>query len=282
MITNRLLNDNDLSALYDCFLDAFSDYQVSMQMSREQFAQRLTRDGVQLQLSAAAFDDQRMIGFYLNGIGEWQGETTAYDAGTGVIPAYRNRGVAKDLFAFVVERLKEHSVSRYLLEVITSNEPAVALYRKLGFVETRHFAVYRATEVVKSSEVPEGIAIRNLERPDWKLFQSFWDGQPSWQNATAAVERIANERIINAAYDGDRCVGYGVAVKPAAMLMQLAVAHDSRRRGIGSAIVAALQREAGGVLKVNNIDEELKGTGAFYEALGYKVLLNQFEMMKTL
>lgn len=280
MITNRLLGANDLDPLYNCFLEAFSDYQVSMQVSREQFAQRLMRDGVQLQLSAAAFDNDRMIGFYINGAGEWLGELTAYDAGTGVVPAYRNRGVAKDLFSFIVPQLKQASVSRYLLEVFTANEPAVTLYRKLGFVETRRLAVYRASEAVQSRENPAGISIRKLEKADWDLFQSFWEGYPSWQNSPAAVERSANERILIGAYEGDRCVGYGVLFKPAAALMQLAVTPGYRRRGIGSALLATLQREAGEVLKVNNIEERLKGTCAFYEAVGYTVLLTQFEMVK--
>src|SRR5215216_4987635 len=130
MIFYRLLSARDLPSLYDCFLEAFSDYEVDMQMSREQFEQRIARDGVELEISAGAFDDGKMIGFYMNGVGLWQGKQTAYDAGTGVIPEYRGRGVAKDLFAFVVERLREVSVSQYLLEVLTSNDRAVSLYRK--------------------------------------------------------------------------------------------------------------------------------------------------------
>ena len=106
MVSYRLLSATDLISLYDCFLGAFSDYQVDMQISREQFEQRITRDAVQLEISAGAFDDGKMIGFYMNGAGSWQGKPTAYDAGTGVIPEYRGRGVAKELFAFMVPRLK--------------------------------------------------------------------------------------------------------------------------------------------------------------------------------
>jgi ribosomal protein S18 acetylase RimI-like enzyme len=280
MTTNRLLEPDDLSSLYNCFLEAFSDYQVPMQVSREQFAQRLARDGVQLQLSAAAFDNERMLGFYINGLGEWQGELTAYDAGTGVIPQYRKRGIAKDLFSFLLPRLNERSVSRYLLEVFTSNEPAVSLYRKLGFVETRCLAAFRASEPVKS--VAPETSIRRLERADWPLFRSFWDGYPSWQNSSAAVERSADQRTIVGAFEGESCIGYGVVFRPAATLMQLAVAPSHRRKGIGTAIMVMLQNEVAEPLQVNNIDEELKGTCGFYEALGFKVLLRQFEMVKTL
>jgi ribosomal protein S18 acetylase RimI-like enzyme len=233
MVFYRLLSASDLPSLYDCFLEAFSDCQVNMQVSREQFEQRLVRDGVQLEISAGAFDDGKMIGFYINAVGLWQEKQTAYDAGTGVIPEYRGREVAKELFAFVVERLREISVSQYLLEVLTSNARAVSLYRKLGFVETRVLAVFRSSEPVTAFSDLPGVSIRPIDQPDWLSFESFWDGYPSWQNSSAAVERVANERTIIGAYADDQCVGYGVLFRPSGNLMQLAVAREFRRRGIG-------------------------------------------------
>ena len=122
MITYRLLSDEDFDSLYDCFLAAFSDYEVDMQMSRDQFRQRIVRDGVRLEMGAAAFDAERMIAFCINGVGVWQGTETAYDAGTGVVREYRGRGIGKELFAFVTPRLKD--VKQYLLEVLTTNTPA--------------------------------------------------------------------------------------------------------------------------------------------------------------
>ena len=251
-----------------------------MQMSLEQFQQRVLRDGVRLEMSAAAFDENRMIGFYMNATGVWQGTNTAYDSGTGVIPDYRRKGIGQQLFEFIIPQLKANGVDQYLLEVLCSNESAVALYRKLGFVETRVLDVFRATE--PPADVRSDVVVRPVEKPDWELFKSFWDGYPSWQNSIDAVERIKNERIIVAAYAGDSCVGYGVLFQPAASLMQLAVAREHRRKGAGSKILAALQSEVSEVVKVNNIDESLPGTRAFFEANGFKMALKQFEMIKNL
>ena len=280
MNSYRLLSANELVPLYDCFLEAFSDYQVDMQMSQEQFEQRLLRDGVQLEMSAGAFDGDRMIGFYMNGIGTWQEKRTAYDAGTGVVPEYRGRSVAQELFGFVAPRLKEAGVVQYLLEVLSDNERAVKLYRKLGFVETRVFTVLRTEELAESLDELAGVTIRGIEDADWTLFQSFWDGYPSWQNSVAAVERAANQRVMLGAFMDGECVGYGVVFRPAGMLMQLAVSPQYRRRGIGRRLLAALSK--GESLKVNNIDEELQGTLAFFEDYGYSVKLKQFEMVKIL
>ena len=282
MIAYRLLSSADTNSLYECFLEAFSDYQVDMQMSQEQFEQRLLRDGVRLEISAGAFADDRMIGFYINGSGTWLGKLTAYDAGTGVIPSFRGQGVAKELFTFLVSHLKEASFSQYLLEVLTNNETAVSLYRRLGFVDTRRLAVFRRSEPVQTLDDSGEVVIRRVEQPEWELFKSFWDGYPSWQNSVDAVERIATYRVIVCAYVDETCVGYGVVFRPATSLMQLAVAPAYRRRGIGSRILSALQREVTETLKVNNIDEELKATMAFFEANGFKMELEQYEMMKTL
>lgn len=280
MVSYRLLSATDLVPLYTCFLEAFSDYQVDMQISREQFEQRIARDGVQLEISAGAFDDGKMIGFYMNAAGSWQGKQTAYDAGTGVVLEYRGRGVAKELFAFMVPRLKEISISQYLLEVLSENARAVALYRKLGFVETRELAVLRSNEAVTRWDDLPGVSIRSIEEPDWGLFEPFWDGYPSWQNSRAAVERAVNERMILGAYVDEQCVGYGIVFQPSGNLMQLAVAREYRRRGIGSRILSALSTNE--ALKVNNIDQKLKGTLAFFAANRFQVVLEQYEMLKNL
>jgi len=280
MITYRLLSRADFIPLYECFLEAFVDYQVDMRMSQEQFQQRILRDGARLEISAGAFDGNRMIGFYINASGMWLEKLTAYDAGTGVIPARRGQGVGKELFAFMAPQLKETSCSQYLLEVLTTNKPAISLYRRLGFTETRRLAVFRRREPVQASG--DAAVVHRIEKPDWELFKSFCDGYPSWQNSIDAVERIASDRVVICAYVDARCVGYGIVFKPAARLMQLAVAPTYRRKGIGSRILSALQDEVGESLKVNNVDEELKGTIAFFEANGFKLVLEQYEMMRGL
>ncbi|HEV8428608.1 MAG TPA: GNAT family N-acetyltransferase [Pyrinomonadaceae bacterium] len=277
---HRLLSAADFHPLYECFLEAFSDYQVSLQMSEEQFEQRVKRDGVELEISAGAFDGERMIGFYMNGRGNWHGKETAYDAGTGVIPSHRRRGVAEKLFDFMVPQLKERGIQQYLLEVLTSNERAVSLYRKLGFDEVRRLAVLRSNEPLKTPGEIEDVSLRRLEEPEWDVFCAYWDGEPSWQNSIDAVERVRNQCEIVGAFVGEQCVGYGIVFKPSSILMQLAVAQGFRRRGIGRKILEALSGD--GILKTNNVDEDLRGTLAFYKATGFEVVLRQFEMVREL
>jgi ribosomal protein S18 acetylase RimI-like enzyme len=188
--------------------------------------------------------------------------------------------VAEKLFEYMTPRLKEFGITQYILEVLTSNERAVALYRKLGFEELRTLAVLHAKEAVINVAEVEGVSIRHIDEPDWDVLCAYWDGEPSWQNSADAVERIRTQTEIVGAYVAERCVGYGVVLRPSAILMQLAVAREFRRRGIGRRILAAFSGDR--VLRTNNVDEALQGTLAFYKACGFEIVLRQFEMMKIL
>src|SRR6476659_1536715 len=179
MIRYEFLNNTPVATLHQAFVAAFADYQVDMQMSLEEFAFRLRRDGVHTEISAGAFDDDRLVGFCLNGSGIWHGEATVYDAGTGFLAQYRGRGMASEMFHFMNPQLKQRGFNQYLLEVLTSNEPAVNLYRRLGFTETRRLAVFRApTQPFYNTEAVA--EIRRVEVSDWKRYQTLWTGYPSW------------------------------------------------------------------------------------------------------
>lgn len=52
-----------------------------------------------------------------------------------VAPAYRRQGVAERLVELLVDKLTVNNVSSLTLEVRASNEPAIALYRKMSFVQ---------------------------------------------------------------------------------------------------------------------------------------------------
>lgn len=52
-----------------------------------------------------------------------------------VSPAYRRQGIAEKLVVTLAEKLTAQNVSSLTLEVRASNEPAIALYEKLAFVQ---------------------------------------------------------------------------------------------------------------------------------------------------
>jgi ribosomal protein S18 acetylase RimI-like enzyme len=279
MLVYRFLNDTSTETLHSAFHAAFAEYHVDMLLSLGELEYRLRRDGVDTSISAGAFFDDQLVGFTLNAGGIWQGQSTVYDAGTGVSPSYRGRGIATRLFEFMLPRLRDLGYRQYLLEVLTSNTAAVELYKKLGFTDSRRLAVLRSSSPVTRSKIA-AVEIREPGTPNWNLYRTFWEGYPSWQNSIDASQRVADTIVALEAYIGEACVGYGVVSRTSGNLFQLAVHNAHRRKGIGSTLLPALQTRVvtNEPIKVNNIDEELKQTIAFFQASGFMFVLEQYEL----
>ncbi|MBO2674085.1 ribosomal protein S18-alanine N-acetyltransferase [Shewanella algae] len=63
-----------------------------------------------------------------------------------IAPAAQGRGLGRQLLQAAIELLKETGVERLLLEVRVGNAAAIALYRRLGFIETGSRADYYQTK----------------------------------------------------------------------------------------------------------------------------------------
>lgn len=55
--------------------------------------------------------------------------------GMGLLAAYRGQGIGRALAIKTIQAARDAGMERVELEVFASNEPAIALYRSLGFVE---------------------------------------------------------------------------------------------------------------------------------------------------
>ena len=52
----------------------------------------------------------------------------------GLLPAYRGRGLGRRLAAQTIGAGRQVGIERVELDVFASNEPAISLYRRLGFI----------------------------------------------------------------------------------------------------------------------------------------------------
>ncbi|HUP62719.1 MAG TPA: N-acetyltransferase [Thermoanaerobaculia bacterium] len=173
----RPLAARDFDAVHAAFLEAFSDYVVPFALTREQLEEMLARRGWVPEASAGVFDDARLVAFTLNGIDA----ARAYDTGTGVVPTHRRRGLGRAMLAETYPLLRERGCTEYVLEVLEQNEPAGALYRNAGFVETRRFQCWRL-------EGGRPVRLPGADETS-ALHEEWWDIQPSWQNSTRSIER---------------------------------------------------------------------------------------------
>lgn len=290
MILFRPLSEKDFGQLHQTLLEAFSDYFVTMQPEIDALQRLYQMEGVRLDHSFGAFDGDKMVGFTVNGIGEWRGKLSAYDAGTGVIPAYRRRGVSRRMFGEILPFLRKCHIEQYLLEVIFENTPAFDFYWSLGFQVERELAVFKQDKVLTTEEANlsnrKDTEIKEIENPDWKLLQSFWTHQPSWQNSVDSMKRSTTEAEINKKVLGvflnERLIGYGIVFPKSGNVPQFAIAENHRRKGFGGALLSALRNQAKSDLKVYNVDEKARDVTAFLEAKGFSLLTRQYEMLLKL
>lgn len=281
----RFLSEFDLDQLFETFNDAFSDYILPSELTATQFRQHLAANAVDISRSVGCFDGDRMIGFSLNGFGEWNGLSTVYDAGTGVIPPLRRQGVSNAMFEMMLPVFRRDGIDQFLLEVITVNTPALRLYEKLGFKTVRELALLRWDEVPETQlSSHERFTIREMDTPDWPRFESFWDGKPSWQNVPDALNRVIETRCVGGAFVDDACVGYVTFSKSLGRVSQLAVDKAHRNRGVATALLnfVLARRNSNLPMQIVNLDKSLDRAIKFFENRGFSELVSQFEMIKRL
>jgi ribosomal protein S18 acetylase RimI-like enzyme len=282
----RFLKEEDFSLLYETYLRAFSDYVVKMQPTVDQLAEMMIRRGIKYEISVGGFDNGRLVGFNLNGIGDWNERLTAYDISTGIIPEYRSKGITYKLFDFSFSKLKELNVTQYLLEVIASNERAFKAYSRIGFKEIRGFDCFiLKPDSVNENELDQTTIHYKIEaEPDWELYRSFWDWHPSWQNSISSVKRSKDRKVIISALDSNDCIGYGIIYPSTGDLTQIAVDKRYRRRGIGTNIVLELIKhlDPEKAVRILNIDKSARETIDFLIGIRSEYFISQKEMLLEL
>ena len=278
------LTKQDFPEAHITMVEAFADYHLDMSdMTSERSRLRNVKSGVHYDCSVAAYDGQQMVGVTFVGLDDWLGEKAAFDAGTGIIPAYRGRGIAKGMFEFILPKLKGLGVSQFLLEVLQPNTAAIRAYSKTGFEVTREFACFDLSpgDFKRVKQASKDLSIKTINRSAIEGFVSRVDYQPSWEISFAGMQRIEDNLLCLGAFDQNRCVGVVVYYPLLQWLMSLVVVSDSRRMGVASSLMEALLLrlpEGADKVKVINIDHRDVGMLAFMEKAGAQHVIDQFEM----
>lgn len=278
------LQNTDILAIHEAFQRAFENYFVPMEMSCEQFRERMSSEKVDFSLSFGYFVEGHLTGFMLHALQEEEGKKKVYNAGTGVIPEVRGKGVTQLLYNAAIQKFKEQGVQEIQLEVITKNEPAIKVYKKTGFKISREL-IFLKQEPGGKRKIPaagKGYELRAIENPDLTLIRSFRDWEPSWQNSDLVVMSAGSKVIKTGAYIEDKLAGYIMFNPESGKIHQLAVCREYRRKGIGSSLLHYAMDIAAVPLIVLNMDACDNGYLLLLKAFGFRELLRQFEMHKQL
>ncbi len=286
MILVKQLSGISIETIHETFKKSFADYVEPFDLTINQLQYMIERRGFNLDLSFGAFHNKDLVAITLNGVGNWNGNLTAYDTGTGVTKEFRKRGIATKMFTESLPILRNNNISHYLLEVICSNSAAFKLYKKAGFKVTREFDYYISKiDQIKFPKNIEnkGIRIEILKNPNWDLFKTFWDFDPSWQNSIDSINRKFFNFKILGIYVNDKLAGYGIIEQTTGDIPQLGVAKSYRRRGLATKLLKNLINYSDvDVIKIINSDAAYEPFKKFTNKINLHPGIGQYEMILEL
>ena len=276
MIILKTLEYITTEKLLEVFNLSFSDYVVPFCLTKEQLEDKIKSDSIKLEFSVGAFEDDQLIAFILHGYDTIDNLKIAYNAGTGVIPAKRGNKLTAKLYEYILPILHENNIDKLLLEVITTNAPAIKTYKNIGFKIIRELNCYKGSLNITNTN--NDFEIRELEAYDWQQLQSFWDLKLSWQNSITAVEKLKKSNISIGVYDEERLLGCTIFNPKTKRIHQLSVDKNSRRKGIGRQLLAHISTTYGKDVSAINVDNTSAETLKFFKDIGMDIYIKQYEM----
>jgi len=297
MFQFNTLNNIPPATICTVFNQAFSDYIVPVQLNMSLLGQKMQGENISLAHSIGVFDNMYLVGLILHGAADWSQPQQLYNGGTGVIPSYRGQRLVQQLYEHFTPAFKQQGVKQLLLEVISTNTPALKAYQHCGFRQTRLFHCYKGMPApwkpipqkdlmpLSASARPTLIIRSELYdniKPDWPLLETFASQQPSWGNSRATIQREGIDTTTWLAYEEDMLVGYISIHRATKRIRQMGVHPDHRRKGIGSALLQHAVNEHQGPFSFINITEENKGLREFLLKSGFTTTVQQYEMVLEL
>ncbi len=274
----QTLDTTPIETIHSAFIDAFSEYEVKIDVPLEKLEEMLLVRDYNPSLSLGCFEKDVLVGFVLSGYREIENKKYGYDTGTGVVKIYQNKHVGSILIEELLKIIEKKKIDYYVLEVLENNDPARKLYEKYGLKFKRKFRCYKKDLIVegyKQFRYTKTINTSLLEKIDQEKYVSF---NPSWQNSLRAYRNNQSKYYFGGYEDGGKLIGYGIIHRERGDILQVGV--EESYRGIGleeniiMGIAKAVNKESVTLLNI----EDNSYMQVELEKNGYKNFVNQYEM----
>jgi GNAT superfamily N-acetyltransferase len=262
------------TALAEIMTACFEGYVVPQAINAEMFNARFRRETLDLRASRVFMEGERPVALVLVARRGW----TARIAAMGIVPSQRAQVFGRAALGEVIDDLRGLGDRRLRLEVIDTNEPAIRLYRSLGFESRRRLIGYR-----RPADVGTPSAVADLIEVDPLSIAR----RAAEEGAADLPRFVAPETLAAAAaparglsLEGKAFAIVEPAPQPASLALRtLFVNRDARGRGCGRAMISALAAAHPGqdLLISANFPEEL--APGFMLSMGFeRTPISRFEM----
>ena len=264
----RALAYTDIETLLECFNESFKVYYVPLQLTKEQLVDKIYAEAIDMKLSYGAFDNDKLVAFILHGIDTINNRSVAYNAGTGVLPAYRGKHLSYTLYEYCIAQLKEQGIEKCALDVIDQNIPATKTYERCGLTITRKMISYKGDTVFKKDP---SIEIRSTS-PDWKMIEELCAWQPAWQYNNNTLKRAWNNYSFIVA--GNNAEAYCIANLKNGRIAHFGSKTADRYLSAIFGWLADIQK----TLMIIHVDERAADANSFIMSAGLSHFITSYEM----
>ena len=265
------------------FNKAFEDYFVPVKLTPYILNRKMQQENLSFEHSIGAFKNDKLVGFMLHGIKGGNGtEKEAYNGGTGVLPAYRNKGLVGLMYEAQIKLLHQENVKKLWLEVIVENEPAIRAYRRRGFNISREVICYKGHPNGEVDVLKETYRFEYPSTLPWDQLSEYWNYQPTWQHQLFAIQNIQSHTENICIYSDSELVAYASFMPDSGRIMQFAVHPKHRKQGLAKQLFTELGRKKNPYLSILNIESTDHATLNFLQSIGFKEYIRQYEMLYIL
>jgi ribosomal protein S18 acetylase RimI-like enzyme len=276
MINFGNLSDTDNQTILNCFNHAFSDYSVPFKLNIEQLETKLFTENINKEFSVGAFRENILVGFILHGDRVIGGKRIGYNGGTGVIPEERGNGLTVKMYEYILPMFKSNGFNKVILEVISTNAPAIKCYEKIGFVISRNLDCFKGQ--IHTGEINRDIRIVQDSKINLKVLSQFGEIKPTWQNANETISTMAKSAKRLLAYVGEELVGFCILNSDNNRILQIAVKRRERHKYVGSTLLEYIRKNISTVSSIINVDTNYEETLNFFGSKNLIKSLSQYEM----
>jgi ribosomal protein S18 acetylase RimI-like enzyme len=275
----KLLKNTKIEIIYEAFISAFSDYEVKIHLTLTDFQNMFKTRSLRLEYSFGCFIDDKLIGFILCGFRDINGCKFLYDGGTGVNREYRRKSISDLLLTHLLDYCKQNNIMAFYLEVLENNSPAIELYKKHGFINTRKFNCFTANkeEIIR---IPNRDYELNtdIEKFNQILLTPYSLYSPCWQNNIISIRNnFANYNYLSICYNNE-IIAYGFIEKYRGDIPQIGLLDKWKDRGIEMILINYLSEKTySGTIRFINVEENNYICNKLLE-IGFNCFINQYEM----
>jgi ribosomal protein S18 acetylase RimI-like enzyme len=267
----------NFTELADIYNRAREDYIVPMPMNAKRMQEYVSAYDVSLDSSVVAIakEDDEIDGICMLGVRDDRTWITRL----GVIPMRRRRRSGEFLMLAEMDESRRLGKKLMQLEVIKGNDPAHALFLKLGFRPTRELLVIRRAPSPLSSELIPNMVIEPI--PDEMLFTVLEEREEgaAWTEETSSLRNAGNMKGLTVRLETEES-GWIIFQRSPFQLSHFVMAQCSEE--MTAALIAAVHSQHPlQDTKIENL-ASLHPSWPIFRRYGYMIAFERIEMVAEL